>query len=167
MGIRGKEGKVREHNRFPPASLLPTAPLPSLLDSHHSRARAHPPIRMPFPQPEVAPTPLAPPLPLSSPLLLRPHRSFGPLLKITAPPPMPPFPSNLNGELGIAQRYGLGDSGRSAQIPLSLSTHPPTYLPTSQFPSGTEKLVQFRGKNPRRTRPRPRFNGGDTVREDT
>ena len=34
---------------------------------------------------------------------------------------------NLNGELGIAHRYGLGDSGRSAQIPLSLPM--PTHLP--------------------------------------
>ena len=78
-------------------------------------------------------------------ILLRPHRSLGPLLKITAPS-LPPSssPPNLNGELGIAQRrYGLGDGGRSAQIPLSLPPHSPTHPPTSQFPSGTEKLVQF------------------------
>ena len=133
-------------------------PTPSLPDSHHSfhGARTHSNAISPArsgPH-SVPPSPLphfssAPP---SSPSFVRSVRYS----KLQAAPP----PPNLNGELGIAQRYGLGDSGRSAQIPLSPATPlplgaQPTHPTTSQFPSGLEKLVQFHGKNLHRTRPRP------------
>lgn len=122
LTLRANESEGRKHNSFPPtAHPLP----PSWIPTIHSTARAHThsnaisparsgPHSVP-PSPSPLPSPTSPPP--SSP-------SFGPLLKITAPPPPPP---NLNGELGIAHRYGLGDSGRSAQIPLSLPM--PTHLP--------------------------------------